>query len=97
MVSPPGFEVSATTTDVGFRLLCSIRHSLDHRGLVDQVAVEAEALQRAGAGLLGGLGARAVLLLLILWHRGLGVGQELLVVTGDDLYDLYHHHRRHQQ
>ena len=51
VVSFSCFEIRATTTNVGFRLLHAVRHSLNHRGLVDQVAVEAIALQGAGAGL----------------------------------------------
>ena len=47
MVSYSGFESGATTTNIGFRLLHPVRPSLDHRGLVDQVAV------RAGAGGVG--------------------------------------------
>ena len=71
-------------TYIGLLLLFSVHLGLHHCCLVGQVLVQAEALQDAGPSLLDGLGAGAGLLHLLRQ----ALGQDLLVVRGEDLLDV---------
>ena len=65
VVSFPAFPVGGSTPHIALLRLHSVRPGLDHLCVVNSVAVQAVALQWAGAGLLHGLGAGAVPILLL--------------------------------